>query len=134
MRVLLIEDNPGDVVLIRYILSAALPSADIHVAVDGEQGLRVLADREFVPDLIILDLNIPRIPGVTLLEQCKPPAPVVVFTSSSNPAEIRQAKELGVREFVQKPIDFEDFERVIQRMIEDRATPKAGSVANGSRK
>ena len=97
----MIEDNPGDVVLIRHILAAESPSADIRVAMDGEQGLRVLADREFLPDLIILDLNIPRIPGITLLEQYKPTAPVVVFSSSSNPTEIRRARELGVREFVQ---------------------------------
>ena len=131
MRILLIEDNPGDVILIRYILSAASPSADIRVAMDGEQGLRVLADREFVPDLIVLDLNIPRIPGITLLEQCKPPAPVVVFSSSSNPTEIQRAKELGVREFVQKPIDFEEFERVVMRMIQDWAKPAANCTASG---
>ena len=80
VRVLLIEDNPGDVLLIRQVFLTASPNAEVRVAVDGELALRVLADREFVPDLIILDLNIPRIPGLTLLKQCQPPAPVVVFS------------------------------------------------------
>jgi hypothetical protein len=49
----------------------------------------------------------------------------VVFSSASKPAEIQRAKELGVGEFVQKPVDFEEFERVVKRMIQDWAQPAA---------
>lgn len=132
MRIQLIEDNPGDVLLIRQILSMALPNAEIHVAMDGEQALRMLCDTDTTIDLIILDLNIPKIPGIALLAQCKPTAPVVVFSSSSNPVEIQRAKELGAREFVQKPIDFEEFERVVARMVQDWAEPRADGAASGS--
>jgi DNA-binding NarL/FixJ family response regulator len=125
VKILLIEDNPGDVLLIQQILSTALSSVKIRVAMDGEQALQMLANPEFIPDLIILDLNIPKVPGIAILAQCKPPAPVVVFSSSSNPTEIQRAKELGVREFVQKPIDFEEFEKVVKRMIRDWANPEA---------
>ena len=131
MNVLLIEDNPGDILLIQQILSAALPSVNIRVAMDGEQGLGMLCDPELKPDLIILDLNIPKIPGTALLAHCKPTAPVVVFSSSSNPAEIQRAKELGVKEFIQKPIDFEEFERVVKRMIQYWANPAANGIASG---
>ena len=123
MNILLIEDNPGDVLLIHQILAAALPSVHVRVAMDGEQGLEMLCESEFKPDLVILDLNIPKIPGIALLAQCRPTAPVVIFSSSSNPAEIQRAKELGVREFVHKPIDFEEFERVVRRMVQGWATP-----------
>lgn len=119
VTILLIEDNPSDVILIQQILSAALESVNIRVAMDGEQAVRMLCDPDFQPDLVILDLNIPKIPGIAVLAQCKPSAPVVVFSSSSNPAEIQRAKELGVREFSQKPIDFEEFERVVKRMVQD---------------
>jgi DNA-binding NarL/FixJ family response regulator len=78
---------------------------------DAVQALQMLGDPAFKPDLIILDLNIPKVPGIAVLAPCKPPAPVVVFSSSSNPTEIQRAKQLGVREFVHKPIDFEEFER-----------------------
>ena len=115
--------------LIRQILSAALPTAEIHVAMDGEQALRMLCDADVKTDLIILDLNIPKIPGIALLAQCEPSAPVVVFSSSSNPAEIERAKELGVREFVQKPIDFEEFEKVVRRMVERWAKQSARQSA-----
>jgi DNA-binding NarL/FixJ family response regulator len=130
VKILLIEDNPGDVVLIQQILSAALPSVNIRVAMDGEHGLQMLRDAEFKPDLVILDLNIPKIPGIAILAQCKPAAPVVVFSSSSNPTEIERAKELGVREFIHKPIDFEEFERVVNRMIADWTKPVANGTAS----
>jgi DNA-binding NarL/FixJ family response regulator len=121
MQILLVEDNPADVVLIRQCLTTALPAADIRVAMDGEQAVAMLCDPDLVADLVILDLNIPKIPGISVLSQCQPRAPVIVFSSSSNPAEIRRAKELGVREFVQKPIDLEEFDRVVKRMIQDWA-------------
>lgn len=129
-QILLVEDNAGDVLMIRQIiLEAGLP-VRVNVARDGEQAIRIQSDREFKPDLIILDLNIPKVPGIAVLGQCKPAAPVVVFTSSSNPAEMQRAKELGVREFVQKPIDFGEFSRVIIRMVQHWVEPEAnGAVA-----
>jgi len=120
VKILLIEDNPADVLLIQQILSATLESVNIRVATDGEQAVRMLCDSDFKPDLLIRDLNIPKIPGIAVLSQCKPSAPVVVFSSSSNPAEIERAKELGVLEFFQKPIDFDEFERVVRSMIQTR--------------
>jgi DNA-binding NarL/FixJ family response regulator len=86
---------------------------------DGEQGLRILCDSDFTLDLVVFDPNIPKISGIALVAQSKPVAPVVVFSSSSSPAEIERAKELGVREFVQNPIDFEEFERMVRRMVQD---------------
>ena len=64
-------------------------------------------------------------PEIAVLAQCKPPAPVVVFRSSSNSTEIQRARELGVREFVHKPIDLEEFEKVVMGMIEGWANPEA---------
>jgi DNA-binding NarL/FixJ family response regulator len=120
VKILLIEDNPADVLLIQQILSATLESVNIRVAMDGEQAVGMLRDPDFKPDLVILDLNIPKIPGIAVLSQCTPSAPVVVFSSSSNPTEIERAKELGVLEFFQKPIDFDEFERVVRSMIQTR--------------
>jgi DNA-binding NtrC family response regulator len=66
LTIFLIEDNPGDLVLTKQILSAALPTVNIRVAMDGEQALRMLGDTDLKPDLVILDLNIPKIPGIAL--------------------------------------------------------------------
>jgi chemotaxis family two-component system response regulator Rcp1 len=130
-QILLIEDNPGDVLLIRQILSEVSLPISVSIAPDGEQALRLLADTQFQPDLIILDLNIPRVPGLDVLVRCQPLAPVVVFSSSSNPSEIQRARELGVCEFVHKPIDFEEFEKVVMKMIQDWINPEANRAASG---
>jgi CheY-like chemotaxis protein len=118
-QVLLIEDNAGDVLLIKQVISQATFEAGIRVALDGEQALQILADSEFKPALIILDLNIPKVSGLDVLAHSKPTAPVVVFSSSSNPIEAQQAIEFGVREFVQKPSDFEEYAKAVMKMIQD---------------
>ena len=130
-QILLIEDNAGDVLLIRQVVSEATSPIKVSVARDGEQALQILANPEFKPDLIILDLNIPKVPGIALLARCKAIAPVVVFSSSSDPAEVRRAMELGAREFVRKPIDFEEFGKVVKKMIQDWANPEANGAACG---
>jgi CheY-like chemotaxis protein len=130
-QILLVEDNAGDVLLIKQVLSQMMWPIKLRVAMDGEQALQVLAEPKYEPDLIILDLNLPKVPGLEVLERTKPRAPVVVFTSSSNPDEAQRAKELGVREFVQKPIDFEEFARVVTRIVRHWAEPGAECATCG---
>jgi chemotaxis family two-component system response regulator Rcp1 len=88
-QILLIEDNAGDILLIKQVLSQATFATTLRVAMYGEQALKALADAEFKPDLIILDVNIPKAPGLEILARRKPTAPVVVFSSSSSPTEIQ---------------------------------------------
>lgn len=128
-QILLVEDNGGDVLMIRQIIAEAGLAVRVTVARDGEQAIRILSDREFKPDLMILDLNIPKVPGIAVLERCKPTAPVVVFTSSSNPAEMQRAKELGVKEFARKPIDFDEFSQVVMRMVQHWVEPGVNGAA-----
>jgi CheY-like chemotaxis protein len=130
-QILLIEGDAGDILLIKQLLSQASVPVRLRVAMDGEQALQVLADPEYKPHLVILDLNIPKISGLELLERCKPRAPVVVFASSANPTEIQKATELGVREFVQKPNDFREFARVVLKMVQDWACLGTDCVADG---
>ena len=129
-QILLIEDSAGDILLIKQVLSQANLPIRLRVAMDGDQALQVFAEPEFKADLIILDLNIPKVSGLELLERCQPQPqpPVVVFSSSSDPTEIKRTKELGVREFVQKPIDFEEFERVVKRIVKDWVTPEVNGA------
>ena len=131
-QILLIEDNAGDILAIRQVISEVTPATKVSVARDGEQAIRILADPAFNADLIILDLNIPKVPGIAVLAQCKPAAPIVVFSSSSNSAEIQRAKELGVREFVRKPIDFEEFSNVVTRMVREWIEPAANGAASAT--
>ncbi len=110
MEILLVEDNAGDAVLIRQVLAEADVPVNLHIVRDGEQALTILSDADFQPQLIILDLNIPRISGPALLERWKSQKiPVVVFSSSLNDAERVRVMDLGAREFVPKPTNIDAF-------------------------
>jgi CheY-like chemotaxis protein len=118
-HIFVIEDNAGDVLLIRQILQQQQIPIRIHVARDGSQALFMLAEGRFQPDLILLDLNLPKISGCWFLEKSKPKVPVVVFSSSSNPVDIQGSVELGAKEFVQKPTDLEEYAESVSRIVRD---------------
>ena len=119
VEVLLVEDNAGDTLLIQQILADGPIPVRLHVARDGEQAMQMLDTPEFSPGLIILDLNIPRIPGSAVLERYHSlKTPIVIFSSSWNEAEISRAMELGAREFAQKPTDLQSFSDVVCGMVE----------------
>jgi CheY-like chemotaxis protein len=132
MEVLLIEDNAGDAVLIRQILAEASVPINLHIARDGEQAMTMLGDAHFRPDLIILDLNIPRISGAALLDRWKAlDIPIVVFSSSLNDNERERALALGAREFVQKPIDIDLFTENVSGIIQRYSNPRPGATSAG---
>ena len=118
-HIFVIEDNAGDVLLIRQILQQQQIPVRVHVARDGAQALFMLAEARFQPDLILLDLNLPKVSGCWFLERSKPEVPVVVFSSSSNPADIQGSVELGAKEFVQKPTDLEEYAERVSRIVRD---------------
>jgi len=118
-HIFLIEDNAGDILLIRQTLDSLDIAIQVHVARDGDQALFMLAEGHFQPDLILLDLNLPKVSGSWFLERSKLKVPVVVFSSSSNPNDIRQAVQLGVKEFVQKPTDLQQYADRVCRIIRD---------------
>jgi DNA-binding response OmpR family regulator len=129
MEILLVEDNAGDAVLIRQILADASVQVNLHIVRDGEQALSMLTGDRFRPELIILDLNIPRIPGPALLERWKSlKTPIVVFSSSMNDVERRRVLELGAREFVEKPTDIDAFRAAVCGIIERYAKRGSESV------
>jgi len=128
VEILLVEDNAGDAVLIRRVLSECPVPVNLHIARDGEQALLMVEASGFKPDLIVLDLNIPRIPGMSLLERwSQTDLPVVVFSSSLN--ERDRALELGAREFIHKPTDLEEFTDAVCQIVQKWAQPQADGTA-----
>jgi DNA-binding response OmpR family regulator len=124
LQVLLVEDNLGDVLLIRQALASEPYAIDVRVARDGEQGLEVLSDLQYKPDLVILDLNLPKLSGHALLERSHIAAPVIIFSSSSNPDDLLRAFELGAREYVQKPTDLAEFARQVSQIVRTWGRPE----------
>jgi CheY-like chemotaxis protein len=122
IHLLLVEDNPGDVLLIRESLRHCTVPVDVTIAQDGTLALALL-NSGFSPDLIILDLTIPRLDGYAVLERMPPSTvPVLVFTWAVEGTE--RALRLGAREVVQKPSDFPVFVRSICEMVEKWAPPR----------
>jgi DNA-binding response OmpR family regulator len=118
-HIFVIEDNAGDILLIRQILQQQRIPIRVHVARDGAQAMFMLAEGRFQPDLILLDLNLPMLSGSCFLTRSKPKAPVVIFSSSSNPADIQDTADLGAKEFVQKPTDLEEYSERVSRIVRD---------------
>jgi two-component system, chemotaxis family, response regulator Rcp1 len=117
--VLLVEDNAGEAQLIGQALEEGQVRVHLHIARDGEQALKILSELDFKLDLIILDLNIPRISGHTALSLYYPKnTPVVVFTASENEADIERAFSLGADEFVHKPMDLDVYKTTVCSMIQ----------------
>jgi DNA-binding response OmpR family regulator len=112
-RILLVEDNAGDAQLMRIAFAEAFPDARLSVLSDGETALRTLLESGTPPDLILLDLNLPRLPGHELLaglRAAETPAlrrvPVVVLSSSRAAADVQRSYELGASH-VTKPQDMD---------------------------
>ena len=128
MDILLVEDNPGDVMLVEEVLSDSKVRNRLHVVSDGEQAM------EFVrrqgkhagaprPDLILLDLNLPKKSGREVLREVKThpdlkTIPVVVLTSSKSDDDVVKSYELHANAYILKPVDFHQFMKVM-RAIED---------------
>jgi len=123
-EVLLIEDSPGDVLIVRQALAGE--SIRVRVALDGEQAVQIMSEGDFRADMVILDLNLPKLSGFSILQRTRPTVPVVVFSSSSNPLDRQRSLELGAREFVQKPSDLDEYRcavsNIVRRWVPDRGS------------
>jgi two-component system response regulator len=117
VEVLLVEDNSGDILVVKHAIARERFPVSIRVAVDGEQAIDLLGRHHFDQDLVILDLKLPKVDGLTVLERAHPNVPVVVFSSSASSAEIQRSFELGVKDFIPKPTDLDDYSRVVCFMV-----------------
>jgi two-component system, chemotaxis family, response regulator Rcp1 len=132
VEVFLVEDNPADVLLVRVALSQVPFPVKLAVAKDGEQALRMLDSPDFEPQLIILDLNMPRVDGQTVLAQCQKKTPIVIFSSTRNRAEVQKALALGAREYVQKPIGFEPYADAVRGILKRWVSPPPQMIATSN--
>lgn len=128
LEVLLVEDDPGDVDLTREALDEGKVKVSLHVVDDGEKAIEYLHKTGVYaeaqqPDLILLDLNLPRKDGRDVLREIKSDeslkmVPVIVLTTSESDADILKTYRLGANSYVTKPVGFEQFKKVM-KAIED---------------
>jgi CheY-like chemotaxis protein len=118
-RILLLEDNPADVYLLRHALNDAGVKVEFTVIEDGADGLAFVTtegrhEASFIPDLAVLDLNLPKGSGELVLMAMRQSeylgrVPIVVMTSSASPRCLAHASSLGVERFITKPGDLDGF-------------------------
>jgi CheY-like chemotaxis protein len=108
-RILLVEDNSADAILLQEALRAADVTSPVDHVTDGEQALAHLRSTETPPGLVLLDLNLPRMDGREVLAEVKgDPAlraiPVIILTTSSAPKDVELAYSRGANAFMRKPL------------------------------
>jgi CheY-like chemotaxis protein len=123
IEILIVEDNEGDVGLIEEVFEEAKIKNNIHVAEDGEEAVLYLHSSGTFsgsrrPDLILLDLNLPKKDGREVLREIKEDSnlkniPVVVLTTSTAKKDILRAYDLHANAYVTKPLDFDQFMKVV---------------------
>jgi CheY-like chemotaxis protein len=135
--VLMVEDDPGHARLIEKNLHRAQTTNDLMVLHDGQQALDyLLREQEYagaqhpVPEVILLDLNLPGLDGFQLLTRLKSDArtrhiPVIILTTSDDPDEMKQCHTLGCDAYFTKPVDYADLFEVIHTLT---ASPRRAMV------
>ncbi|MFF7249539.1 response regulator [Embleya sp. NPDC008237] len=128
IEVLLVEDDPGDVLMTREAFADNKVRNSLHVVSDGVEAVAFLRrEGEFAdaprPDLILLDLNLPRKDGREVLEEIKADEdlrriPVVVLTTSEAEEDVLRSYHLHANAYVTKPVDFEQFINVVRHIDE----------------
>ncbi len=127
--ILLIEDNPSDIDLTKRALERGRIVNELVVAEDGQEALDFLhatgayqgRDPSILPALTLLDLKLPKVPGLEVLRQIRADPktkrlPVVILTSSKEEQDVAAGYELGVNSYIRKPVDFKQFAQAIEHM------------------
>jgi CheY-like chemotaxis protein len=127
VEVLLVEDNPGDVRLIQEVFKEAKIKNVLHVARDGEEAMKMLhlegENPSRLPDLILLDLNLPKKDGRDVLKEIKKDdklkcIPVVVLTSSIRDEDLIETYKNNANCYIAKPVDLDQLIKVVQNIGE----------------
>lgn len=126
LNILLVEDNPGDVRLTQEAFREANFPIEVNAVADGIEALDYLYQRERFgnstrPDLVLLDINLPRISGHEVLQAVKADEklrdiPVVMLSSSSADRDIERSFDLAANGYIPKPFDIDGFKRVVSEV------------------
>ncbi|BAY14591.1 response regulator receiver protein [Nostoc sp. HK-01] len=124
IEVLLVEDNPGDAELTRIALQDSKISINLNIVEDGVEAMAFLRKQDNYakkphPDIVLLDLNLPRKDGREVLAEIKSDdnlkrIPVVVLTTSQSEEDILKAYNLAANCYITKPVDFDQFVKIVQ--------------------
>ena len=123
LSILLIEDDRIEVMKLKRVLSKNQLNHQLSEAKNGEDALQVLRDKSKLPDIILLDLNMPKINGIEFLKILKNDPvlkyiPTVILTTSNNHNDVKQCYEIGIAGYILKPLQYEDYVEKINGLLE----------------
>ena len=122
LRILLIEDNLIEIMKMKRSISFLKLEHSVQEAKNGEEALKILEDKSNLPDLILLDLNMPKISGIEFLaimrdnEDLKH-IPTVILTTSDNQKDLFECYRLGVSGYILKPLKYDDYVEKIKKVL-----------------
>lgn len=126
-KILLVEDNPDDIELTLLAFKKYNLSNEIVVARDGQEALDILflskekSKKSKLPDIILLDLKLPKVSGLEVLKEIKTHPetriiPVIILTTSNEDRDVRDSYRLGVNSYIRKPVKFDKFVEVVKQL------------------
>lgn len=123
-RIVLVEDNPGDVYLLERALQSRSLAYELTCYEDGEQAMKAISADGILPDLILVDLNLPRYAGVDVLRAIRGiprlvGVPVGVFTSSELAQDRHRTALIGIEKYIHKPPTLEEFIDHVGQAVEE---------------
>lgn len=121
-RILIVDDDEDDRLITLMALRRTFSTPNVKVARDADEALAILVEGDWEPDLILLDLKMPRGGGLRVLTQLRNHAAqcllrVFVFSSSCAPPEVETCRNLGAAGFVQKPVDFDAYQVLLVEVL-----------------
>ena len=122
MKILLIEDDMIEVMKLNRTISSLHLSHAIIEANNGEEALKILEDKNKLPDIILLDLNMPKLNGIEFLSILKNDAdlkyiPTVILTTSNNQKDLKECFKIGVSGYVLKPLKYEEYVSKLEKLL-----------------
>lgn len=123
LNILLIEDDMIEVMKFNRVLKTLDLNHKIIEANNGEEAIAVLKEKNVIPNIIILDLNMPKINGIEFLRFLKNDEvlryiPAIVLTTSNNHTDVLECFKIGIAGYVLKPLKYEDYTDRIKKMLE----------------
>jgi CheY-like chemotaxis protein len=123
LNILLIEDDAIEVMKFNRVLKTLGLNHKIIEANNGEEALSILKDKEIIPDVIFLDLNMPKINGIEFLQILKADdylkyIPAIILTTSNNHKDVLECYKIGIAGYVLKPLKYDDYVERVRKMLE----------------
>jgi CheY-like chemotaxis protein len=123
LNILFIEDDLIEVMKFNRVLKVLDLNHRLVEANNGEEALAILREKEIIPDIILLDLNMPKLNGIGFLKILKnddylKQIPTIIFTTSNNHRDIIECYKIGIAGYVLKPLKYEDYKIIVKKTLD----------------